>query len=308
MDRSKNIPRYLLIVGALLFISLILVLIIVRGTKEKARSVTTEVVPTPTVSNQEIKLKADLLGNGVQDQVKLSVDTIKDNEDILSFTAFDQEGNIIANLPSSLPLKIPISDSGRVYNLETKNKVQQISFNFVAGPHSSTTMFFGLFEPTNRNQMILPICKTINPTIPQDCLFWSGEGGQLLVQDFNKDGEDEVVELVDEYPIRGTLTTEELGAIKNAADTVATGSGGILTEIAQREKGGRGRKVVWAIYRHNGTFFDELRGNDYNKIFIAVKNYLTTSNPDYPQLIKKSDLSSSSLAFNRLMMKVWAGL
>ena len=250
--------------------------------------------PTPMKTNNDIIVYADLFGNGVKDKmvaIESSQSAIKE------MAAATPDGKLIGVLPSDITIPFPDKDSVKVIKLNSDNKNEFVSMEAAVGPHQGLVFVFGLMD----DGRILPVCKTQDPKGLLDCTFWSGEVGLIQFADLDGDKNLEVVEYTDEYPADGVLNTEELNAINNAAyDKTYQAS---LLRIAKREKGGRGRKVVWAIYKYNNGIFNEMTSTNYDKFYkLAVASNYIQSPP-----IKKSQLSKDSLSYNEFVYKAWTG-
>ncbi|MBF0206768.1 MAG: hypothetical protein HQK53_07740 [Oligoflexia bacterium] len=249
----------------------------------------------------------DLNGDGQQETVRLTVKYIDENNSEVSLTAYDQDGNEVGRLPDDLPINEPMSGTARVFTPVKNDKKQFISYEYVVGPHSSETMFFGLFDLKDGKQGILPVCLTKDVKGASDCLFWSGEVETLEADDFDKDGVLEVVEMVDEYPKDGALNKEINDAVdKSFKEHGKEASDGAL-RVLKREQGGRGNRVIWGIYKYNDSFFEKQIGKDYDKYYVLVKDYLKNLYPKYPTIMKKSEMSKSSLEYNEFMRSYWTG-
>lgn len=252
--------------------------------------------------NAEV-IKADLNGDGEKELLSLT-NSGSDEEPAGLLTAYDESGKEIAKLFEGNPIPMPFSNSAKIYTLDKDSKKEFVSYEFIAGPHSSRTTFFGMYKLSTGQNSIVSICKTKGIKESSDCMFWSGEVGSLLVNDFDKDGKIEVVEMVDEYPKDGVLTKEEEDAIIKVfgSDDKETLEG--VTRIPKREKGGRGNRVVWGIYSFNGEIFEQQLGTNYEKYYKFVKEYLDL-NLDYPTVMKRGELSKSSLEYNEFMKDFW---
>ena len=253
------------------------------------------------------ELRLDLDGDGKEEMLRLTL--LNDEEqypETKSLIAFDFEGNEIARYPEDLPMAAPMSGSAKVYSLDKNSKKQFISYDFIAGPHSADTMFLGLRESNDGTKTILPICFVEVPQSALDCLFWSGEIGSLVVDDLDGDGFVEVVEMVDEYPSTSKLSSEEEKAIVEVFNEQEIGDfTNMAKTIAEREKGGRGNRVVWGIYRYNGEYFVPQLGVNYEKYYPLVTTYLKRFYKDYPIIMKKSEMSKDSLDYNEFMRDFW---
>ena len=193
------------------------------------------------------------------------------------------------------------------YTPNKKEKNQFVSYEFSVGPHSSETMFFGLFELKDNTFGILPVCLSLDVKGAQDCLFWSGEVGSLVVDDFDKDGILEVVEMVDEYPKDGPLTKDIENITKDNFDKLGQNASDGALRVLKREQGGRGNRVVWAIFKYDDFYFKQQIGNSYNKYFSLVKDYIKNLYPNYPTIMKRSEMSKDSLEYNEFMRSYWTG-
>lgn len=259
-------------------------------------------------SETEIEEKyADLNGDGQQEVIRLITNYADSEDPQVSLVAYDKDRKEIGRLPEAFPIKPPMTKTAKVFTPIAKDKNQFVSFDFIAGPHSSETMVFGLFELKDDSLGILPVCLTEEVKGAQDCLFWSGEVGELLVNDFDQDGVIEIAEVVDEYPSDGSVTKDiEKGVDETFAQQGEAAAEGAL-RVLKREQGGRGRKVVWGIYHYNDYIFEKQTGKNYDKYFPLVKDYVVHFVPNYPALIKLSDLSPESLDYNNFMREFWTG-
>lgn len=253
----------------------------------------------PSISDINTKpegVRVDLNGDG-----KLETLSIGNDDKGQYLVALDESGKEIG--PHSLPLPVePFSDSGRAIALDAKIKQQFVRFDFPVGPHSSNTLFFGLQQNTNEISLV---CHDKVKTSIESCMFWSGEVGELITEDLDNDGNIEAVELVDEYPQDGQLTTEENDAISQATkDSESEVSAG-MRRIAKREKGGRGRKVVWKIFSFDGDIFSEQTGDKFNEYYDLTSKYIKNKNPAYPLMIKRSEMSKDSEDYNLFMQQFW---
>lgn len=289
-----------------ILITILIGLLVVVGyivvTKNKPLQKTENVIPITDSISEEVK--ADLNGDGNQETLRLSY-TNSEKEPVVSLIALDKNGKEIGKLPTSMPIQIPMLKSGKVHTPVKKDKNQFVSFDFSVGPHSSETMFFGLFELKTGGMGVLPICLTDNVNGASDCLFWSGEVGELAAKDLDNDGNLEVVETVDEYPKDGQITTATEKIINDEFKDMGQDAVSGMTRIAKREQGGRGNKVVWEVYRFNGNFFEEQTGTNYNKYYTLASQYLKTTYPTYPSIMKRTTMSKESLDYNLFMRKFW---
>lgn len=110
-------------------------------------------------------VKADLNGDGKQETLRLATDDKR-----IYLVALDTNGIEIG--PHSLPLPTrPFSNSGKAILSDSETKQQFVSFNFVVGPHSSSTMFFGLQQYTNTISLV---CHEEEKKDPESCFFLVG--------------------------------------------------------------------------------------------------------------------------------------
>jgi uncharacterized protein YxeA len=246
------------------------------------------------ISGEENKIYADLDGNGEKEYVALGMPEDEQENYLTSLVAYSKSGEEIASLPSDMTIKVPMSDSIKTHRLDKNNTTEVFSLEFIAGPHQSETMFFGL-----REDRILPICFKEIPEGPYDCLFYSGNVGYLPVEDLDGDGFIELIEVVDEYPSEGELSEEEKFAIDKAFEEEGVTE---FTEgaekIALREKGGRGRSVVWAIFSYNGKYFVSQSEDNYEKYYLLIGDLVNNK-------MRKSELSNYSLEYIQLVKEFW---
>lgn len=252
-------------------------------------------IPFTGSFNDPNKIRIDLNGDGNQEFLVIQPgDPDQPNSFIKSLIAYDSDGNIIARKPEEITLLQPMDELTKIHRLKTGDMKEAVSFEFVAGPHQGQVMFFDLVD-----KELLPICLQEKVSGPYDCLFFIGNVGDLPVMDLDKDGLVEVIETTDEYPTEGKLTEEEQSAITNAAkDEGADEFTENMEQIAKREKGGRGRTVVWQIFSYNGKMFKEQTGKDYDRLYNLIGNRIENK-------MKKSDLSVDSLAYLNLVRKLW---
>lgn len=241
------------------------------------------------------KIRMDL--NGDANQEFLVIDPGNQDQpakNIKSMIAYDSAGNVIASKPDEITVPQPMVGSAKIYRLKETDRKEAVSFEFVAGPHQSQVMFFDL-----QKDLLLPVCLKEDVTGPYDCLFFTGNVGNLPVMDLDQDGLAEVIETTDEYPSEGKLNQEEQAAITKVAGESETDEfTQAMEQIAKREKGGRGRTVVWAIFSYNGKFFEEQTGKDYDRLYNLIGSQIENK-------MKKSDLSGDSLAYLNLVRKLW---
>lgn len=255
----------------------------------------------PLATDKFIDTKADLNGDGSQETLRIAYADLKKGQTIQYEVILDKNGKEIGSRTMPIPI-MPLPNSGKVYPPDAESKQQFVSFDFSVGPHSSETMFFGLQQKTNE---IAPVCLTGNVKGPESCLFWSGEVGGLVAKDLDNDGVLEVVEIVDEYPKDGQITSAIEKTINDSfKDLGQTATDGMI-RIAKREQGGRGNKAIWGVYRFNGNFFEEQTGVNYDKYYTLVSKYLKTTYPIYPTIMKKDAMSKDSVDYNLFMRQFW---
>ena len=262
----------------------------------------------PVRNDDKIEEKnIDLNGDGQLEIIRLTIKYDDEEKSQVSLVAYDKNNKEIGRLPDAFPINEPMLETAKVYIPNKKEKNQFVSYEFSVGPHSSETMFFGLFDLKDDKQAILPVCLTKSVRGAPDCLFWSGEVGELVVDDFDKDGVLEVVEMVDEYPKDGALNKEiEDTVSKTFKDQGQKASDGAL-RVLKREQGGRGNRVIWGVYKYNERFFEKQNGKDYDKYYVLVKDYLKNLYPEYPTIMKKSEVTKESLEYNEFMRSYWTG-
>lgn len=253
-----------------------------------------KITPVAVETNKG-NIQLDLDGDGNKDYVIIKTPEDVEADDIEEITAFDSSSKEIGKLPADILIKIPTDKSFKTYKVKSDDKKEIFSMDFIAGPHQTETMFFGLTK-----DLLLPVCFVDQPTGPYDCLFYSGNVGSLIVEDVDSNGFLDIIETVDEYPTNGKLSNIEEEAINKAFKEQGVNE---FTEgakrIAIREKGGRGRSVVWAIFSYNGSYFEPQINNSYETIFSSF-------NKKYPQLIKKSQLSKDSLEYIEFSIDFWS--
>jgi hypothetical protein len=240
-------------------------------------------------------LLVDVDGDGIKEKVEIVVDDEIEFGMNTTLNVYDQQNNLVAGFPSEISLLQPIEGSFRTYKLNSNEISESFSFDFTTGPHQSERMFFEVYE-----DRIIPVCFKERFMGPKDCLFYSAKSDEgLFVGDLDGDGYVELVEYADEYPTDGELTEEEEMAITQAFDEqgVTEFTSG-AERIAKREKGGRGRIVVWAIYSYDGIYFEPQIEDDYEGHFLTLES-------SRPEVIRKSDLSIESLEYNEFVRIFW---
>lgn len=237
----------------------------------------------------------DLDGDGVDEYISFELPEGEDEYNLKSLTAYNLSGEEIAHLPSELSINAPMSESIKTYSLDANNPREYFSFDFIAGPHQSETMFFRL-----RDDLILPVCHEDEVSGPYDCLFYSGNTGYLPVEDLDGDGFVELIETIDEYPGTEELDSEETNAVEQAfGDQDLEDITDEAKMVAEREKGGRGRMVVWAIYSFDGTGFVQQTDNNYERYYGLIGDLIENK-------MRKSELSEDSLEYIQLSKDFWS--
>ncbi|MDO8658159.1 MAG: hypothetical protein Q7K55_05435 [Candidatus Levybacteria bacterium] len=284
-------------IGVLLLVFLLGLLIVVGFFVVSKNKPSQKTNNTSSITGNKFEdVKADLDGDGSQETLRLATD---DKGPYL--VVLDAGGKEIG--PHSLPLPTrPFSNSGKAIVSDSETKQQFVSFDFVVGPHSSNTMFFGLQQYTNAISLV---CHEEEKTDPESCFFWSGEIGGLVAKDLDNDGALEIVETVDEYPKDGSITADIEKIINEQFKDLGQDAVNGMIRIAKREQGGRGNKAIWGVYRFNGNFFEEQTGVNYDKYYTLVSKYLKTTYPTYPTTMKKNAMSKDSVDYNLFMRQFW---
>lgn len=266
--------------------------IIAIGTFIFNKSALKQSTQTQVETADKNKIYADLNGDGEKEYIMLDMPADDSSSYLQSIKVYDRLDNVIASLSSEITIKVPMSDSLKVHKLNKNDPRESFSLDFIAGPHQSETMFFELYK-----DMILPICFKVDVTGPYDCLFYSGNVGYLPIVDLNNDGFMELIETTDEYPGDGQLSSEEKAAIDKVFSGTDSAEG--MERIAIREKGGRGRKVIWTIYSFNGEYFVPQIGGDYDKYYDLIGDSIKNK-------MKKSELSKESLDYIEFVRSFWS--
>lgn len=246
---------------------------------------------------------ADLDGDGTRE--KVNVEPLTDEEDNSAFilVAYDQKGKEIARTGESIYTPEPMEDSLQVVKLFSDLPKETIRFDVFAGPHSSETFFFTQVKDI---PVIAPVCKVKEYKSFQDCAFWSGELGELVSVDLDDDKILEIIEYVDEYPKLGEIGEETENTVREVfSEDGLENKVDDMIEIAKREQGGRGRKVVWNIYRFGkDQFFERLTDDDFEAAYLLLESFWKESFPDEP-LISKNEMSRASYNFAEMMKNTW---
>ncbi len=248
-------------------------------------------------------IRADLNGDGENETLRIfNTDPTDESLSYLSLIALDKGGKEMGKLPESMAFPKPVTNSGQIYIPFPDKKLQIVSFDFSVGPHSSETIFFVYVD---EGKVVLPICLKEGAQEREDCSFWSGETGELIVRDLDNDGLLEVVETVDEYPKDGKISEELIKATDDAFIDLGKVLANGAKRVARREAGGRGRKVVWRIYKLNNNYFEQQLGSNYDKYFELVSAFLWNQYSDSPTLMKRNDMSKDSEDYNLFMRNFW---
>lgn len=247
---------------------------------------------------------ADIDGDGTKE--KVNVEPLSEDEGNRAYilVAYNQEGEEIARIAKGVFFPEPMTGTLDTVKLIADLPKETIRFDVISGPHSSETFFF---TKVNNEPIIAPICKVERYQSFQDCTFWSGELGELLATDIDEDKALEIIELVDEYPQLGEIgqDIEEMIQQEFSSEDISGPLADTMVEIAKRETGGRGRKVVWKIYRlGEDQFFEEQTGADFDKLYLIVADYWQEALPD-KQLVSRDDISQASYNFAQTMQKTW---
>ena len=250
----------------------------------------------------------DLDGDGDDEIVRYSSLISEDSlYTVESLVAYDEIGEEVGRLPEEMPIEEPLPNTSQVFVANKEDGKQFISYEYISGPHSSMTMVFGLFELKTGQMGLLPICSTEIVKSAYDCLFWSGQVGTLVVKDLDNDGMIEIVEMVDEYPKNGEITSEIIEITNREFKDLGQDTAKSMIRVLKREQGGRGNRVVWNIYHYNGEMFKIQLGSDYEKYYGLVEKYLRKSSLEYPVVMKRSEMSQESLEYNEFLEGFWEG-
>ena len=103
---------------------------------------------------------------------------------------------------------------------------------------------------------------------------------------------------MDEYPEKAELTQEELDSVEQGLGEMGEETKNAMLEITQREKGGKGRKVVWGIYSFDGQTLIPLEGDEFFNMYFEL---LTQDG----ELISKEDLSEELLEYQEMVQRFW---
>ena len=260
----------------------------------------------PMAANQDNYpfIFADIDGDGTREKVNVEPLTQDESNRAYILVAYDQSGKEIARIAEGIFFPEPFEDSLEAVRLISELPKETIRLDVFAGPHSSETFFFTQVKDT---PVIAPVCKVKEYKSFQDCTFWSGELGELVTLDIDDDKILEVVEFVDEYPKLGEVGTDiEAMISEEFSDEELKDKTDDMIEIVKREAGGRGRKVVWNIYRFGqDQFFEKLSDNDFNTAYSLVSDMWQEEMPDKP-LISKNEMSRASYNFAEMMKNTWS--
>jgi len=246
---------------------------------------------------------ADIDGDGTRE--KVNVEPLSSTEDNSAFilVAYDQKGKETARMAEGIFFPEPFKDSLAAVQLISELPKETVRLDVFAGPHSSETFFF---SQAKNLPVIAPVCKVKDYRSFQDCTFWSGELGELVSVDLDNDKILEIIEYVDEYPKLGSIDEETENTIRKVfSDDGLENKVDDMIEIARREQGGRGRKVVWNIYRFGeDQFFERLTGDDFEATYALLAGLWNSEFPEEP-LISKNEMSRESYNFAEMMKNTW---
>jgi len=275
-------------------ISISIGLLVVRRNKQSDSSEQVSSLES-SQSRKGDRVYADLDGDGEKEYLVIELPSEDESSNFIkSMVAYDSEGNEIGRMLPGFPVIKPISNSARVQKLELTGKKEVISLDFTAGPHQTETMFFELYK-----KYLLPICTGEKIDSPFDCLFYSGNANGFVLSDLDGDGLVELLEITDEYPRDGQLTEEENKAINSVAkEQEVSDFTKNMRRIVIREKGGRGRTVVWNIYSYNGKYFELQTGADYRKYYMLIGDLVKNK-------MSKLELSDDSLDYLEFIRGFW---
>ena len=233
----------------------------------------------------------DSNGNGEKETVIFV--TNEETGGLAQISVVNTKGDIVASTPEGIGFPPPLLEAFQTYKFAEKSDIEFFSVDFIEGPHQARTMFFGVL-----NEQVYPICKTVEPQEVFDCLFYKAGEGYVVVEDLDGDAFVEVVEYVDEYPEKGELTQEEITAVEEGFGDKGEDTKNAIVEITQREKGGKGRKVVWGIYSFDGQTLVPQEGDDFFNMYFEL---LTKDG----ELIAKEDLSEELLKYQEMVQVFW---
>jgi hypothetical protein len=284
----KKIKRYL---PAIFIYAIVIVALTFIITSKESEGEDTSESQVAGVEETRLGMDADLDGDGDLEHVKLNYDETESQVTSIAVYAGEE---LVGSTPEGITFPPPAVEPFKVFRLDSERSEDYFSFDFIAGPHQFERMFFGLY-----GDVVFPVCFKENPEGPEDCLFYMDGPDELVVEDLDKDGWVEVVEIAFEYPGTGELNTEEQDAIDAAFEEFGVSE---FTEgaegIAKREKGGKGRPVAWGIYSYNGVFFEPQEDADYEKYILILKE-------ENENLMRKSELSEDSLEYIESTRNFW---
>jgi hypothetical protein len=294
MATKKKINKILLGLVAVLVISLTL-FEYNKSDQEKIVSESEIAGDESSDTTKEI-MNVDLDGNGQEESVKVITDEEDESPMNTTFEAYDLNGNKIAEMYPGIKIMWPMSQSFKVYNLKENEDKEFFSFNFIAGTHSSETMFFGLHK-----DQIIPICFKEQITEPDDCLFFSDAMDSLIVEDVNNDGYIDVVETgIERGPYIEELTEEDEHAIEENFSDLSDEDLEELKKIVTGGSNRTGRLIALQIYSYNGSIFEEVSEEKYNNMF----TFLAEENE---RIVSRNKAALSSLEYIKLVREFWTG-
>ena len=233
----------------------------------------------------------DADGNGEKEKVVFI--TNEETGGLTKISIMGKDGKVAASTSDDIGFPPPFLESFETHKFATKSDIEFFSLDFIEGPHQARTIFMGAIDDT-----IYPICKTNETQSVFDCLFYNSNDDYLVVQDIDEDGFVEIIEYVDEYPEKAELTKEEEDAVNSAFDDKGKETVSAMLEITQREKGGKGRKVVWGIYAFDGQVVVPQEENDFFDYFFDLQE-------NSPEIISKYGLSEELVKYQEMVQTIW---
>ena len=146
------------------------------------------------------------------------------------FVVYHEDKEIARSPKGFTPIYSTLPGNMKAYQFDSNKKKELLRLEAIAGTHHTNSLFMTII-----GDKLLPVCKKENPDDLNDCIFYNTVG-DLGIEDTDGDGILEITEKVDEYP----------------------------------PTGGRGRMVVWAIYKYNGGYFESQEGKSYNDLYSVL--------------------------------------
>lgn len=242
------------------------------------------------------RMYVDLDGDENEEEVKAFVDVDMDGGMDTTLKAYEGD-EIIAEFYPGISIMTPMINSFRTHILDKGSNNEYFSFNFIAGTHSSETMFFRL----NDNNQIVPVCFKEPIMGPDDCLFFSDAMDSLIVEDINEDGFVEVVETgIERGPYIEELTEEEELAIEEAFTDLSDEEIAEAKEIATSGSNRTGRLIALHIYSFDGDIFKELTVDEYSNMVVLLTK-------DHENVISRNEAPLTNLEYIEMAKKFWTG-